>query len=181
MIQKDYRAPRYGTEAGFIRLELWETIKTIIEFLGLVVATVYACDLYSYVGEWMIRLIIAAIIATLFAYFFVPGGDREGALADISRNLFLYDVVAIGGYYIISNWANIDGSLLGVSFGLASGTVMGNTVAGYIPVILQMIIIITPITHIFYEIKRIFTYHKRGYGRVTKRERMEQLQRNIVK
>ena len=44
-----------------------------------------------------------------------------------------------------------------------------------------MIIIITPITHIFYEIKRIFTYHKRGYGRVTKRERMEQLQRNIVK
>ena len=83
MIQKDYRAPRYGTEAGFIRLELWETIKTIIEFLGLFVATVYACDLYSYVGEWMIRLIIAAIIATLFAYFFVPGGDREGALADI--------------------------------------------------------------------------------------------------
>lgn len=179
MIQHDYSAPRYG--AGVFRLELWETLKTIIEYLLLFIATIYACDLYAYVGQWMIKLIVAALIATLIAYIFVPGGDREGTLADISRNLFLYDVVAIGGFYIVSNWAQIDGSLLGVSFGLSSGTVMGNTIAGYIPVILQMVIVLTPITHIFYELKRILTYHKRGYGKVTKRQRMEQLQRNIVK
>lgn len=179
MIQHDYKAPRYG--AGVFKVELWETIKSVIHYLALFAVTVYSVHLYSYVGQWMMKLVVAALIATLVAYFAVPGGDREGALADIKRNLFLYNVVAIGGYYLISNFANIDGSLLGVSFGLASGTVMGNTVAGYLPVILQMAIIITPITHIFYEINRIFTYYKKGYGRVTKRERMEQLQRNIVK
>ena len=179
MIQYDYKAPRYNT--GALALDDCDLINTIIQYLVLFCATVYAVHLFSYVGKWMIILLIAALASTLIAYAFVPAGDREGALADIRRNLFLYDLVAIGGYYLISNWAQIDGTLLGVSFGLASGTVMGNTIAGYLPVVLQMIIIIAPITHFFYEIKRIMTYHKKGYGGVTKRERMEQLQRNIVK
>lgn len=179
MIQHDYNAPRYSS--GTFRLELWETIKTLVMYLFLIAMSIYTCHLYSYVGEWMIKLIIVALFVTLGAYVFVPGGDREGTLADIRRNLFLYNIAALGGYYIISNWAHIDGSLLGVSFGLAPGTVMGNTIAGYLPVILQMILIMSPITHIFYEIKRITTYHKKGYGKVTKRERMEQLQRNIIK
>lgn len=179
MIQYDYGAPRYG--AGVFREELWATIKTVIQYLFLYCLTIYAVHLYSYVGTWMILLLIIALVATLAAYIFVPSGDREGTLADIRRNLFLYDIVAIGGYYLISNWASIDGSVLGVSFGLASGTVMGNTIAGYLPVMLQITIIITPITHVFYEIKRIMTYHKKGYGGVTKRQRMEQLQRNVVK
>lgn len=179
MSQFNYDAPRFS--AGVLRLELWDTIKTIVQYLFLFCVTVYAVHLYSYVGTWMIKLIVAALIVTLAAYILVPSGDREGTLADIRRNLFLYDIVAIGGFYLISNLASIDGSLLGVSFGLASGTVMNNTVAGYLPVILQMVIIVTPITHIFYEIKRIMTYHKKGYGGVTKRQRMEQLQRNIVK
>lgn len=179
MIQYDYSTPRYNT--GILRLEVWDMIKTIVQYLVLFCATVYAVHLYSYVGKWMIILLIAALASTLIAYIFVPAGDREGTLADIRRNLFLYDLVAIGGFYLISNWAQIDGTLLGVSFGLASGTVMGNTIAGYLPIILQMIIIVSPITHFFYEIKRIMTYHKKGYGGVTKRQRMEQLQRNIVK
>lgn len=179
MIQYDYSAPRFG--AGVFKAELWESIKTIIQYLFLYCLTIYAVHLYSYVGIWMMVLLIIALIVTLAAYIFVPSGDREGTLGDIRRNLFLYDIVSIGGYYLISNWANIDGSLLGVSFGFSSGTVMGNTISGYLPVVLQMAIIITPITHIFYEIKRIMTYHKKGYGGVTKRQRMEQLQRNVVK
>ena len=179
MIQYNYKAPRYS--AGTLMLETWDMLKTIAMYLALFATTVFTCHLYSYVGQWMMKLIIAALIATLIAYIVVPGGDREGTLADIRRNLFLYNVVALGGYYLISNWANIDGSLLGVSFGLASGTVMGNTIAGYLPVILQFTIILTPISHIFYELKRIMTYYKKGYGKVTKRQRMEQLQRNIVK
>ena len=179
MINYDYDAPRYS--AGTAKARTWDTIKCIAQYLALFALTIFACHLYSYLGQWMLKLLAAGVISTIFAYVFVPAGDREGTVADVRRNLFIYDVVAVGGFYLVSNMSNIDASMIGTSFGLTTGTVMNNVVLGYIPTILQMILILTPITHIFYEIKRIYTYKKKGYGRVTKRKRMEQLQRTIIK
>lgn len=175
----DYDAPRYSS--GTARARTWDTIKCIIQYLFLFALSIYACHLYSYLGEWMLKFITAGTIATIVAYLLVPGGDRQATVADVRRNIFLYDVAAIGGFYLVSNIANIDSSMIGASFGLTTGTVMNNVFVGYVPVILQMFLMITPITHIFFEIKRIYTYHKKGYGKVTKRKRMEQLQRTIVK
>ena len=175
----DYDAPRYS--AGTARVRIWDTIKCIAQYLFLFAVSIYACHLYSYLGEWMLKFITAGAVASIVAYVAVPGGDREATVADVRRNLFIYDVAAIGGFYLVSNIANIDSSMIGASFGLPTGTVMNNVFIGYVPVILQMILMITPITHVFFEIKRIYTYHKKGYGKVTKRQRMEQLQRTVIK
>lgn len=175
----DYDAPRYS--AGTARVRTWDTIKCIAQYLFLFAVSIYACHLYSYLGEWMLKFITAGAVASIVAYIAVPGGDREATVADVRRNLFIYDVAAIGGFYLVSNIANIDSSMIGASFGLPTGTVMNNVFIGYGPVILQMILMITPITHVFFEIKRIYTYHKKGYGKVTKRQRMEQLQRTVIK
>lgn len=179
MINYDYDTPRYSS--GTAKVQAWDTIKCIAQYLFLFIFTIITCRMYSYLGEWMIKLLTVAGICSIAAYIVTPGGDRQATVDDIRRNLFLYNVAAVGGYYLVSNLAAMDGSLLGVSFGLSTGTVMSNVVAGYLPYILQMILIVTPITHIFYEIKRIYTYHKKGYGKVTKRKRMEQLQRTIIK
>lgn len=179
MINYDYDTPRYGS--GTAKVQAWDTIKCITQYLFLFVTTIITCRMYSYLGQWMLQLLVGAGICSIVAYIVVPGGDRQAAVDDVRRNLFLYNVAAIGGHYLVSNMGGMDESLLGVSFGLSTGTLMNNVVLGYLPYILQMVLIITPITHIFYEIKRIYTYHKKGYGKVTKRKRMEQLQRTIIK
>lgn len=178
MINFDYAAPRYGS--GTTRARLWDVLKIVTYYLFLFVLTVYVIRLYSYLGKIMIKELCIAGGASLFAYWRIPGGDREQAVNDIRRNLFIYDVVALLGYVAVTQLQGIDSNMLGVSFGFSTGTVLNNNVLAYIPGILQMVLVATPATHMIYELKRIYTYSKRGYGKVTKRKRAEQLQRTRV-
>jgi hypothetical protein len=178
MSNYDYSSPRYG--AGTTKLRAWDTIKIITQYLALFVMTVYGCHLYSGgLGEWMLPLLVVAGISSIVAYFFSQSGDTEGSVESIRRNLFIYNIASIGGYFLISNLASIDESSIAASFGLLNGAI-GNVVKGYLPIVTQMVLLVSPITHIFYEIKRIYTYNRRGYGS-RKRERTEALQRTIVK
>lgn len=54
---------------------------------------------------------------------------------------------------------------MGVSLGLPTGEVINNSALGWITMMIQFIIIGTPITHVGYEVKRIWTFYGFGFGK----------------
>lgn len=179
MINYDYSATRYNP--GTAKARAWDTIKLIIHYLLLYIGTIYAVHLYSYLGKIMLLLLFIATLSSLYSYIRLPAGGRDKIVAGIRRNLLVYQITAIGGFYLLMFLQGLDSNTLGVSFGFSSGTALNNTVLGFIPTMLQLSLIVTPITHIFFEIRRIHTYKpNRGYGNVSTRKRIEQFMKTRV-
>lgn len=178
MINHDYDAVRYGS--GTLGVKIYEAVK-ITAFYGLCfVMAVYAINLYSYLGKIICLALIVGGIASLISWKLVPT-ERPNQIIAMKRNLFIYSATLIGAYYLISTLNTLDINTLGVSLGLSTGEVTNNATLGWIQLMIQFLIIGTPITHVGYELKRIWTFYGFGFGKTTKRKRQEQLQKTIVR
>lgn len=178
-INKDYSATRYKTET--FGEKAWAALKIIAYNLLLFVMALLAVKLYAYLGRLIIlTACILTTLACLMSYWIVPP-DRPNSIIALKRNLFLYLGGLIGAYFIINKMNTIDTAQLGVSLGLNAGQTQTNAAQGWITMMTQFLMIGTPIGFVSYEVKRIFTFYGFGHGRVTKRKRMEQLQKNIVR
>lgn len=178
-INKDYTSARFETETFGIKVV--EAIKIFGFDLMLFAMTLIAVKLYSYLGYNAILWGVLAISgSSLLSYCLVPT-DRPNMIISCKRNLFLYVGAMIGGYFIIQKLNGIDATQLGVSMGLSAGQTQSNAAVGWLTTIIPFTMIGTPIGLVGYEVKRIGQFYGFGNGRVTKRKRMEQLQRTIVK
>lgn len=176
---KDYDAVRYRTETFGVKT--WAAMKIALFYLLLFAMAVIAIRLYAYLGRLIIQnAVILTVLACLLSYWLVPP-ERPNQVIALKRNLFLYLGGLIGAYFIIINMNQIDTSQLGVSLGLNAGETQTNAAQGWIVMLTQFLMIGSPIGFVSYEIKRIWTFYGFGHGRVTKRKRMEQLQKNIVR
>lgn len=178
-INRDYDAVRYKTDTFWVKT--WALLKIVAYYLLLFVMAVVAIDLYAYLGRKVIlTAVILVTLSSLVSYWLVPP-ERPNQVMAVKRNLFLYLGGLIGAYFIITNINSIDSTQLGVSLGLNAGQTQTNAAQGWITMITQFTMIGTPIGFVSYEVKRIWTFYGFGHGKVTKRKRMEQLQKNIVR
>lgn len=178
-INKEYDAIRYKPETGLVKT--WALLKIVAYYMLLFIMSVLTIHLYAYLGRIVIQnAVLATIGATLMSYWLIPP-ERPNQIIALKRNLFLYLGGLLGAYFIITNMNQIDASQLGVSLGLNAGQAQTNAVQGWITMITQFSMIGAPIGFVSYEIKRIWTFYGFGHGRVTKRKRMEQLQKTIVR
>ena len=178
-INRDYDAVRYKTETFGVKA--WALLKISAFYLLLFVMALVAIKIYAYLGRLVIQnAIILTVIACLVSYWLVPP-ERPNQIMAVKRNLFLYLGGLIGAYFIISMMSQIDSSQLGVSIGLNAGQTQQNAAQGWIVMLTQFLMIGSPIGFVSYEVKRIWTFYGFGHGRVTKRKRVEQLQKNIVR
>ena len=167
MINHDYDAVRYKDNTLGIRI--FEAIK-IAAFYGLCfIMSIYAISLYSYLGKVICIAIIVGVIASLISWKMVPP-ERPNQIIAMKRNIFIYSGLLVGAHFLITKLSSLDPNLMGVSLGLP-----------WITMMIQFIIIGTPITHVGYEVKRIWTFYGFGFGKTTKRKRQEQLQKTIVR
>lgn len=177
-INKDYEATRFETETFGIKC--FEAIKIIAFNMMIFVMTLLSVSLYAYLGRIVILVGVACITgACILSYFLVPT-DRPNMIMSWKKELFIYLGALIGGYYILQMISGIDSSQLGVSMGLDAGTTQTNATQGSLSMILQFAMVMTPIGLVGNEFKRIMTFMGFGLGHVTKRKRMEQLQRTVV-
>lgn len=178
MINHDYDAVRYKDNTLGIRI--LEAIK-IAAFYGLCfIMSIYAISLYSYLGKVICIAIIVGVIASLISWKMVPP-ERPNQIIAMKRNIFIYSGLLVGAHFLITKLSSLDPNLMGVSLGLPTGEVINNSALGWITMMIQFIIIGTPITHVGYEVKRIWTFYGFGFGKTTKRKRQEQLQKTIVR
>lgn len=168
---------RYKSE--MTREKIWDGCQIVIFYsmlFGMVIADV---TLYSFLGHYiLLNAVILVCTACIASYIIVPT-ERPNQIMACKRNLFLYLGGLLGAYLIIMKMNAIDASELGVSLGLNTGQTQSNAAQGWITMAVQFTMIGAPITFIAYEIKRIWTYYYPGFGHVTKRKRIEQLQRLV--
>lgn len=175
----DYDAPRLRAGTGMVKLGA--LLKTGGFYLCSFFLICWAISLYSYLGRIVAYLVIASIAASLTAWYLAPAG-RDACMVALKRNLFIYSITLVGLYFVVSKLNGIDANTLGVSLGLSTGQTMNNAGLGWLQMMLQFIIIGTPITHIGNELKRIWTYRDNLYfGNKTAAGRSKQLQGTIVK
>jgi len=178
-INRDYDAVRYKTDTFWVKA--WALLKIVGFYLLLFVMAILAIHLYAYLGRLIIQnAVILTILSALVSYWLVPP-ERPNQIIAVKRNLFLYLGGLLGAYFIITNMNQIDATQLGVSLGLNAGQSQANAAQGWITMITQFLMLGAPIGFVSYEVKRIWTFYGFGHGRVTKRKRMEQLQKNIVR
>lgn len=178
-INKDYTVQRYKTET--FGGKAWAATKIIAYDSLLFVLTLVAVKLYAYLGRIVVlNAVLLTIAACLLSYWIVPP-DRPNSIIALKRNLLMYLGGLIGAYFIVNQMNQLDSSQLGVSLGLNAGQTQTNAAQGWISMMAQFLMIGSPIGFVSYELKRIWTFYGFGHGRVTKRKRMEQLQKNIVR
>lgn len=179
-INKDYEAARYETETFGVKC--YEALKIFGTNLLLFVMTLYAVTLYAFLGRKIILIgVFCCVASAILSYIMVPS-DRPQMIIDIKKEMFIYIGSLIGGYFIIRLLNGIDASQIGVSIGLNAGQTQSNAVQGSLGMIIQFLMVMTPIGLIGNELKRIAVYIGFGLGsHVTKRKRMEQLQKTITK
>lgn len=177
MINRDYDSPRFRDDTG--KVKLWEALKIAAFYLFCFAATVYAINLYSYVGQLVAYAVIAGIIASLISWKLVPP-ERPNQIIALKRNLSIYAVTLIGAYFLITNLNSLDSNTLAVSLGLSTGQTTNNAALGWVQMMLQFLMIGTPITHVLFEVKRVWTFYGFGFGKDTKRKTMEKRQKVIV-
>lgn len=178
-INKDYGAARYSAGTGLEKA--YGALKITAFYSLLFIMAVLDIYLYAYLGRTVIMYaVIFTSIACIVSHWLVPN-DRPNQMIALKRNLFLYLGALIGAYFIITNMNAIDSSQLGVSLGLNAGQTQANAGQGWITMMVQFLMLGAPIGFVSYEVKRIWTYYGFGTRRVTKRQRAEQLQRNIVR
>lgn len=179
MINHDYDAVRYQDTMG--KQKAWAIIKILAFYLTVFVMGMVVIRWYAFIGRTIILLFsIAMIVATLISHWLVAP-ERPNQMINIKRNLFMYFGILIGAYILITLYADIDPNKIGVSLGGSTGTTQNNAASGWIQMITQFLTFMPPIAHIGYEVNRIWTYYGFGHGRTTKRKRMEQLQKTIVR
>ena len=178
MINYDTERIRYRDDTKFVRLK--DTLKSAAFWIVSYCMALKAIKQYAFLGHTIILFaIIICALASLLSYFCIPA-ERPNQIITAKKNLFMYTGALLVVYAIISSLNSIDPNMAGVSLGLSTGQITNNAALGWLQVMIQFIIVGAPITHISYEAKRIITYYGFGYGRVTKRVRAEQLQKNIV-
>lgn len=178
-INRDYDAVRYKTETFGVKT--WALVKIIAYYLLLFVMALVAIRLYAYLGRVVIQNAVILTILASFISYCIVAPERPNQVIALKRNLFLYLGGLIGAYFIISNMNQLDATQLGVSLGLNAGQTQSNAAQGWIVMMTQFLMIGSPIGFVSYEVKRIWTFYGFGHGRVTKRKRAEQLQKNIVR
>lgn len=178
-INKDYDAVRYKTETG--KAKVWEALKIAVYYSAMFVMLIMAVYYYSYMGRLIIlNASLLIVLSALLSYKLVPM-ERPNQITALKRNLFMYLGGMLLAYFAISMINKVDANMLGVSLGLNAGQTQVNAALGWVTMAVQFAMIGTPLAFIGYEIKRIWTYYGFGYGHTTKRKRMEQLQKTIVK
>lgn len=178
-INQDFTASRYITETG--QGKAWEALKIFAFYLVLFVMLVVAVYDYAYLGRLVIlNATLLIMLASLISYWKVPT-ERPNQIIALKRNLFIYLGIMILAYYALYLINLMDANQLGVSLGLNAGQTQTNAVQGWISMAIQFVMFGMPLSFIGYEVKRIWTYYGFGLGHVTKRKRMEQLQKNIVR
>ena len=179
MINYDYDAVRYNTNLKWHKL--WIFSKILAYYTVCYILAVIDIDKYAFIGKNIIMLaLIAGITASLVSHLLVPS-DRPNQMKTLKQNFLIYTGVLLGAHFLIGILSSMDGNMAGISLGMNAGEVTGNAALGWITMMLQFIIVGTPISHVLYEVKRIFTFYGFGFGKTTKRKRMEQLQKTIVK
>lgn len=176
---KDYAAARYETET--FGTKVFEFLKIASFDLLIYLMMLYAVNLYAYLGRHIVLPACAATMGACIISYIIVKMDRPNMLIAAKRNLFIYLGALIGAYYIIQQLNGIDSSQMGVSLGLNAGETQSNAAQGWITMMIQFLMVGSPIGFVSYEVKRIWTFYGFGHGHVTKRKRAEQLQRTIVK
>lgn len=178
-INKDYRAVRYKTETQ--RGQVFEALKIFAFYFSLFVMLVLTVYYYAHLGRMIIlNAVILMVLACLLSYWKVPT-ERPNQITAIKRNLFLYLGGLLLAYFAVSLMGNIDANQLGVSLGLNAGQTQANAAQGWVTMLVLFAVFSVPFASISYEMKRIWQYYGFGFGHVTKRKRMEQLQKTIVR
>ncbi len=178
-INKDYTASRYKTSMG--KQKAWELFKIFTYYLVMFVMLCINVYFYAYLGRKIVLFaVLFMILAALISYGMVPT-ERPNMIVSMKRNLFIYLGVLLLAYFVLYLLNSIDVNQFGVSLGLNAGQTQANAAAGWVTMMLQFAMIGIPFAFISYEVKRIWTYYGFGFGHVTKRKRMEQLQKNIVR
>ena len=177
MINYDYDAVRYETQNKTQRLFIY--LKSLAYFLTCYILGITVINLYAFLGrKYMMPALVIGITASIISHVLVPG-DRTNQIRTLKQNYLLYVAVMLGAYYAMKMLAGINANEMGVSMGLSTGQTQNNTALSWIQTVLQFIMVGTPISHVIYEVRRIFTFYGFGFGKVTKRKRMEQLQRTM--
>lgn len=178
-INQDYSAVRYKT--NMTRQKVWELIKISAFYLVLFVALVADVYFYAYLGRLVItNACLLMIVIGLISHWKVPT-ERPNQIIAIKRNLFIYLGVLLLAYFALSMLNLVDANQLGVSLGLNTGQTQASAVQGWITMAVQLSMFMIPLAFISYEVKRIWTFYGFGFGHTTKRKRMEQLQKQIVR
>lgn len=179
MINYDYDSIRYETENHAQKLFIF--LKSLAYFLFCYIMACVVIDLYAFIGRSFIMLaLVVGIIASLISHWLVPS-DRPTQIKVLKQNFLLYVLVMFGAFFLIRILSGLNANEMGVSMGLSTGQVQNNAALGWIQMVLQFIMVGTPISHAVNEVRRIFTFYGFGFGKVTKRKRMEQLQKTIVR
>lgn len=160
----------------------WEALKLGAFYWMLFVLLVLNVHFYASIGKTIIQSasLLMALIA-LISYALVPT-ERPNMINGFKRSLFLYLASMIAGRFVISLLTSIDPGELAVAIGLNAGQTQSNALQGWLVMMVQFGLLTIPIAFLGVEIKRIFQYcNGSGFGHVTKRKRMEQLQKTIVR
>ena len=159
----------------------WELLKIFTYYLVMFVMLVATVYFYAYIGRQIVLYaVLLMIVACFISYGMVPT-ERPNMVISMKRNLFIYLGVLLLAYMVIALMNSMDANQFGVSLGLNAGQTQTNAAQGWVTMMLQFAMIGIPFAFISYEVKRIWTYYGFGFGHVTKRKRMEQLQKNIVR
>ena len=178
-INKDYEVTRYKTET--FTQKLWSMSKIFAFYLLLFILAIVDIHLYAYLGQAVIlTAVLLTILACLISYWLVPT-ERPNQIIALKRNMFMYLSGLLGAFIIIFNMNKLDANQIGISLGLNAGQTQTNAAQGWITMMTQFLMLGAPIGFVSYEFKRIWTFYGFGHGKVTKRKRIEQLQKNIVR
>ena len=179
MLNYDYDVIRKDDDTFVYRL--WHLIKSAVTFFVGFVLAIIAIEEYSFIGKnIIIYALILCMLASMLNYA-LSKNDRKNTCIRVKRNLLIYAGGLVAAHFVLEKLMNIDINQTGVSLGLSTGGVTQNAAAGWLQMMVQFWIIGTPISHVGYEIKSIFTYYDPSFGKVSPRKRMEQLQKTIIK
>lgn len=178
-INKNYSAPRYT--ASMQRQKGWELLRIAAFYLILFWMLVMNVYFYAFLGRQIVIIAVFLMILSAMVSYCICLTERPNMVTGMKRNLFIYLGTLLLAYFAVSIMNNIDANQMGVSLGLNAGQTQNNAAQGWIVMMLQFAMIGIPFAFISYEVKRIWTCYGFGFGRVTKRKRMEQLQKNIVR
>lgn len=161
--------------------KVWELLKIYVFYFLLFILLVIDVYFYAYLGRTILLFAsLLMIVAAIISWCMVPT-ERPNMITALKRNLFIYLGIMLLAYITVTLMTSIDSSQLGISLGLNTGQTQNNAIQGWITMMVQFSMIGLPLAFISYEVKRIWTFYGFGFGHVTKRKRMEQLQKNIVR
>lgn len=179
MLNYDYTEPRSRDDTFWVKAFRYS--KIALKYLLCFIGSCIVVDQYAFIGRNIVLYLMIACILASIANYKLTIPERKNAMQRLERNYMIYIGALFLGHILMSLLGNINVNQTGVSLGLSAGSVQNNAAAGWLQMMLQFWMIGTPISHIGYEIKGIFTYRDLEFGKVSHRKRAEQLQKTIIK